>query len=178
MTRGFECPTGNIAAESGLSSKRGRQTKLQRLEIATDATASTYRARKQDEQPVTTHASATSLISTEEAFSRAAKGQPRYEVHIPECTCEGGEHEVSEHLEGLEGLSVKETFDGASVLITGATGYIGSLVSLTHVPLYMPVSLITSSASAVYAFSGMEDTLSALELPAVGCAEQDAHCRS
>ena len=48
---------------------------------------------------------------------------------MPECTCEGGQEGTPETLQGLEGLSVTETFAGATVLITGATGYIGSLVS-------------------------------------------------
>ena len=50
---------------------------------------------------------------------------------------------MPEQLQGLDGLSVTETFSGTSVLITGATGYIGSLVrsrsllatiSLAHCP--------------------------------------------
>ncbi len=63
-----------------------------------------------------------------EACANIARAQRRYEVHMPECTCEAGEHEGAETLQGLDGLSVTETFNGATVLITGATGYIGSLV--------------------------------------------------
>ena len=50
---------------------------------------------------------------------------------MPECTCERSASTGLEQLQGLEGLSVTAAFTGASVLITGATGYIGSLVRIS-----------------------------------------------
>ena len=61
----------------------------------------------------------------------AAQLSPQPEVHMPECTCERSASAGLEQLQGLEGLSVTAAFTGASVLITGATGYIGSLVRLS-----------------------------------------------
>ena len=61
----------------------------------------------------------------------AAQLRPQPEVRMPECTCERSASAGLEQLQGLEGLSVTAAFTGASVLITGATGYIGSLVRLS-----------------------------------------------
>lgn len=61
----------------------------------------------------------------------AAQLRPQPEVQMPKCTCGRSAGTGLEQLQGLENLSVTDTFTGASVLITGATGYIGSLVRLS-----------------------------------------------
>ena len=61
----------------------------------------------------------------------AAQPRPLPEVQMPKCTCERSAGTGLGQLQGLENVSVTDTFTGASVLITGATGYIGSLVRLS-----------------------------------------------
>ena len=79
----------------------------------------------------------TRICSTESQALEKAKAQHaaqlrlQPEVHMPECTCERSASAGLEQLQGLETLSVTAAFTGASVLITGATGYIGSLVRLS-----------------------------------------------
>ncbi len=107
----------------------GRSRKLQRpgnaaSDIA-EARQRLHSTARQAEQPCTAPPQATRQFACPAMESAA----PRYEVHMPECTCCEAEAEsATEHLQGLDGLSLTETFSRASVLITGATGYIGSLV--------------------------------------------------
>ena len=113
-----------------MTSKRGHQRKLQHIATATSPrkTAQKELHQQQHKPPAPACKHEAPLRITAEARASVARAQQRYEVHIPECTCEAGQPEAPETLRGLEGLSVTDTFDGATVLITGATGYIGSLV--------------------------------------------------
>lgn len=80
----------------------------------------------------------------------------QYNVQIPECTCDqGGIQAASEELQGLEGLSVTEAFDGASVLITGATGYIGSLVRFSKCICCRQAPQLNQLRSYCWTSSGM-----------------------
>lgn len=115
-----------------MKSKRGPQRKLQRLASPTfpgeTAPGEVWQQQQQQKLIAAGCKNTQQVHISAEARANIAKVQQRYEVHIPECTCEAGEHEAAETLQGLDGLSVTETFNGATVLITGATGYIGSLV--------------------------------------------------
>ena len=113
-----------------MSSKRGQKRKLQRLATLTNPgeTALEELHQQHEKLPAPACKQGGRLCISAEARASVAKAHQRYEVHIPECTCEAGENAAAETLRGLEGLSVTDTFDGATVLITGATGYIGSLV--------------------------------------------------
>ena len=111
----------------------------------------------------------------------AAQPRPQPEVHMPECTCERSANTGVEQLQGLKELSVTAAFTGASVLITGATGYIGSLVRLScHCPpiasqaqalsLMSQLPVNSTSAGTCELMRRVRDTC------AVFCAPQAGHC--
>ena len=130
-----------------MKSKRGPQRKLQRLKGPTNPGQAAPGELWEQQQQLKLAAAACKQTQqvhvSAEACANIARAQRRYEVHMPECTCEPGEHGAAETLQGLDGISVAETFNGATVLITGATGYIGSLVrtfirsSLQKTPLLL-----------------------------------------
>lgn len=120
---------GGPAKKQSQHSSKGRCKKLQRpgdaVSDASEARQRLHSMGRQAEQPDT----ALPQTISQDACPTIESAAPRYEVHMPECTCHGAEAESApELLQCLDGLSVTETFSGASVLITGATGYIGSLV--------------------------------------------------
>ena len=117
-------------AGSDETTEREHQQKSQRLASTTNpGKAAPKELLQQQEVPLAPGCKQREhLCISAEARANIAKAQRRYEVHMPQCTCEAGEDDATDTLQGLKGLSVADTFNGATVLLTGATGYIGSLV--------------------------------------------------
>lgn len=133
MVFNVSCSADADVAGSYEKCKRGHQRMSQRLASTINPKMNAPKELLQQQQGPLAPACKEKehLCISAEACANIAKAQQRYEVQMPECTCEAGENDAAETLQSLEGLSVTDTFDGATVLITGATGYIGSLVRPT-----------------------------------------------